>query len=49
MEDRKYYKLLEYLQGDKKKKGEDYIEWAGQFREEEGQIYKGKRRIVLRS
>jgi len=49
MEDKKYYELLEFLQSRDEEKGWKYIEWANQFEEIRGQIYKNNRRIVPRS
>ena len=47
MENEKYYQLLEHLQGEgKEEKGWKYIEWANQFDEQGGQIFKNNRRII---
>ena len=48
MEDHKYYQLLEYLQGDRKE-GKKYMEWAEQFTEKGGQVFKGDKRLIPRS
>src|ERR1044072_2706106 len=49
MEDKVYYELLDFLQDKEKEKSEKYIEWANQFEEKEGQLFKNGRRIVPRS
>ena len=43
MEDQKYYQLLEYLKGGRKE-GKKYTEWAKQFTEKGGQVFKGDKR-----
>ena len=48
MEDQKYYQLLEYLQGERKE-GKKYMEWAEQFTEKEGQVFKADKRLIPRS
>ena len=48
MEDQKYYQLLEYLQGERKE-GRKYMEWAEQFTEKEGQVFKRDKRLIPRS
>ena len=45
MEDRKYYQLLEYLQGEHKERKE-YMEWAEQFTEKGGQVFRGNKRLI---
>ena len=49
MEDKKYFELLDYLQGEEGEKSWEYIEWANQFEEKGGQIFKNNRRIIPRS
>ena len=48
MKDRKYYQLLEYLQGERKE-GKEYMEWVKQFTEKGGQVFKGDKRLISRS
>ena len=49
MEDKKYYDLLDFLQDREKEKSWEYIEWANQFEEKGGQLFKNNRKIVSRS
>src|ERR1043165_1756984 len=49
MEDKKYYELLDFLRDKGKEKSWKYIEWANQFEEKRGQLFKNDRRIVSRS
>ena len=41
MEDKKYYDLLDFLQNrEEKRRNGEYVEWAKQFEEKGGQIFK---------
>ena len=49
MKDKKYYELLGYLRERDKEKSWEYIEWANQFEEKGGQVFKRDKRLIRRS